>query len=274
MTTFETLHVDIATNGVATVTISNGKANAMSQQFFRDIHACFTDLGSNVAVRVILLQAKGKYFTVGLDLKESTNTASSDGEHRDVARKALQQRQNILWLQSTFTALENCPQPIIMAIHGACIGGGIDLSCCCDIRLASEQAWFCIKEVDVGLCADLGTLQRLPKVMGNQSAVRELAYTARRFEAKEALELGLVSRVYKSQEELVERARELAEEIASKSPVAVVGTKVNLNYARDHSVRESLEYQATWSSSALLSEDLPKSFFASLNKEKAVYSKL
>jgi delta(3,5)-delta(2,4)-dienoyl-CoA isomerase len=274
MTTFETLHVDIATNGVATVTISNGKANAMSTQFFHDIGNCFTGLSTNNDVRVVVLQANGKYFTVGLDLKDATTANSFGNEHRDVARKVLQQRKHVLFLQSTFTALENCPQPIIMAVHGACIGGGIDLSCCCDIRLACEQAWFCIKEVDVGLCADLGTLQRLPKVMGNGSALRELAYTARRFEAREALELGLVSRVYENPVELRKNARMLADEIASKSPVAVYGTKVNLNFSRDHSVGESLEYQATWSSSALQSEDLPKSFIASLNKERAEYSKL
>jgi Delta3,5-Delta2,4-dienoyl-CoA isomerase len=154
------------------------------------------------------------------------------------------------------------------------VGGGIDLLCCCDIRLAQEEAWFTIKEVDVGLAADLGTLQRLPKIVGNDSIVRELAYTARRFGAQEAKEIGFLSSVLPDRDALYEAAHAMASVIAAKSPVAVVGTKVNLNYARDHGVAEALAYQAAWNGATLQTEDLPKSFMASLKKETPKYSKL
>ena len=271
---FTTLHVSTcASSGVATVTLAHGKGNAMSAHFFDECRLCFQLLARDTEVRAILLLADGKYFTVGLDLKEAaSNDNLSDTD--DVARRYMRQRQHLLRLQDAFSALELCPQPIIAAVHGACVGGGIDLLCCCDIRLASEQAWFTIKEVDVGLAADLGTLQRLPKVVGNDSKVRELAYTARRFGALEAKEIGFLGDVLPDREALYAAAREMAELIAAKSPVAVVGTKANLNYARDHGVAEGLAYQAAWSGAALQTEDLAKSFIASLNKEKATYSKL
>jgi len=245
-------------------------------QFFHDCLSCFTHLSQNNQVRCCILRADGKYFTVGLDLKDAANNKKTLTNSDDVARKAIRQRQHVSYLQSTFNIIESCPFPIIFAAHGAVIGGGIDLSCCCDIRLCSEEAWFCIKEVDVGLCADLGTLQRLPKIIGNMSTIKELAYTARPFSSKEAFRLGFVSRVYSTKEELYQSANTLAEEICQKSPVAIMGTKVNLNYAQmnGQSVKEALEYQSTWSASMLQSEDLPKSFVASLHKKKATYSKL
>jgi Delta3,5-Delta2,4-dienoyl-CoA isomerase len=256
---YDTLRVEVHDN-IATVYLSNGKGNAMSRTFFKEIDHCFRTLGSNTSVRVIILRADGKYFTVGLDLKDAAAGQEINGGEMDVARKSIRQRNHILELQDSFTTIENCPQPVIFATHGAVVGGGVDLSCCCDIRVASESAWFCIKEVDVGLAADLGTLQRIPKIVGNSSIVREWAYTARKFSAKEALKYGLISRVYDTHDELFQGVYDMAKEIASKSPVAIVGTKVNLNYARDHSVKESLEYQATWSSSMLQSEDLPKRY--------------
>lgn len=272
---FDTLKVSM--NGhVASVTIANARANAMNTTFFQDISQCFHRLAQDASVRCILLKASGKYFTVGLDLKDAEVASSLGGgeESRDTARKYMLQRNHVLELQETFSALERCPQPIVAAVHGACIGGGIDLLCCCDIRLAQENAWFSIKEVDVGLAADLGTLQRLPSIVGNDSKIRELAYTARRFDAQEAKEIGFLSEVLPDRDSLYERAAQLAAQIASKSPVAITGTKLNLNYARDHSVADSLVYQATWSGAALQTDDLVKSFMASLQKKKAVYSKL
>lgn len=274
---YTTLTVSSPTaTGVATVTLSNGRGNAMSQLFFVECRQCFTRIAQDSAIRAIVLVADGKYFTVGLDLKDAaaSNLGGGDSASRDVARKFLHQRQNLLGLQEAFTALERCPQPVIAAVHGACVGGGIDLLCCCDIRLAQEQAWFTIKEVDVGLAADLGTLQRLPKIVGNDSIVRELAYTARRFGAREAKDIGFLSSVLPDRDALYEAAHAMAAVIAAKSPVAIVGTKVNLNYARDHGVPEALSYQAAWNGATLQTEDLPKSFMASLKKETPTYSKL
>ncbi len=149
-------------------------------------------------------------------------------------------------MQESFTAIEKCPQPVIAAVHSACIGGGVDLLCACDIRYASKDSFFSIKEVDVGLAADVGTLQRMPKIVGNEGFVRELAYTARRFDAKEAFERGFITRVLECKDATLKAALETAEVIASKSPVAVVGTKRFLVHARDHTVQEGLEYAANW----------------------------
>merc|ERR1740130_1715818 len=192
----------------------------MSRQFFAEFQACFEALAKNTDVRCIVVVADGKYFTVGLDLKDAVS-GDPGTESTDVARKTIAQRRHILELQASFSAIEACPQPVIAAVHGACVGGGIDLSCACDIRLCSEQAWFTIKEVDIGLCADLGTLQRLPKIVGNASLVRELAYTARKFTGTEAVAMGFFSRCLPDETSLLAAAKELAEVISSKSPVAI-----------------------------------------------------
>jgi delta(3,5)-delta(2,4)-dienoyl-CoA isomerase len=203
----------------------------------------------------------GKHFTVGLDLKDSQFP-----EGDDAARLTLSNRKHVLDLQESFTAMERCPQPVILAVHGAAIGGGVDLSCAADIRLCSKQAWFCIKEVDVGLAADVGTLQRLHHVLGNASLARELCYTARRFPAEEALRAGFVSAVYDTREELLAKAREMAQVIASKSPVAVHGTKVHLNFSREHTLADSLEYMSTWNGAMLQASDVMVAMQAAFNK--------
>merc|ERR1711894_858417 len=180
----------------------------------------------------------------------------------------------IMKYQESFNILETCTKPVIAAVHSGCVGGGIDMITACDIRYCTSDAWFQVKEVDVGLAADVGTLQRLPKVVGNDSLVRELCYTARKMYAQEALQFGLVSRIFENKEDMVKSAIELATDISSKSPVAVQGTKVNLVYSRDHSVREGLEYVAQWNMSMLQSEDLIKAAMASMQKQKAKFSKL
>jgi delta(3,5)-delta(2,4)-dienoyl-CoA isomerase len=178
-------------------------------------------------------------------------------------------------MQDAFNAIEKIPQPVIAAIHGACIGGGIDLIAACDIRLASAETVFSIKEVDIGLAADLGTLQRLPRITGNESLLRELAFTGRNFTCAEGQLLGLFSRVLPSPSETLTAATALAVEIAKKSPVAVAGTKVNLLYSRDHaSVQDGLDYMTTWNMSALQSEDIGKAVQGAMMKETPTFSKL
>ena len=131
---------------------------------------------------------------------------------------------------------------MIACVHGFCVGGGVDLMTACDIRYCTQDAWYSVKEVDIGLAADIGTLQRFPKIVGNDSLVRELVYTARKFTSEEANRLGLVSKIVPDYEALIKAGLELAKEIASKSPVAVQGSKINLIYSRDHSVDESLKF--------------------------------
>jgi len=155
-------------------------------------------------------------------------------------------------------------KPVIAAIHGYCIGAGIDLSACCDIRYSSRDTTFSIKEVDMGLAADVGTLQILPKSIANHSLFRELVFTSRTFDTNEAQQIGLLSRVFDTREALLDAAIALASVIARKSPIAVQGSKINLNYARDHSTDDNFNFVSTWNSGMLLSEDILKSVMASV----------
>lgn len=171
--------------------------------------------------------------------------------HSDPGRKAFLLRDLVLGMQSAFTSIEECLQPVICCINGGCIGGGVDLVTACDIRYCTIDAYLSVKEVDLGLCADIGTLQRLPKIVSSHSDVKEWCLTGRKISSEEALSSGLVSRVFKNKEEMIQHALTTAKVIASKSPVAVVGTKFILNRTRDMSVKDGLEYVATWNSAML-----------------------
>eukprot|EP00998_Keelungia_sp_KM082_P007220 NODE_3426_length_896_cov_52.365410_g3404_i0.p1 GENE.NODE_3426_length_896_cov_52.365410_g3404_i0~~NODE_3426_length_896_cov_52.365410_g3404_i0.p1 ORF type:complete len:270 (+),score=71.86 NODE_3426_length_896_cov_52.365410_g3404_i0:113-811(+) len=230
------------------------------------------DLAADPECRVVVLSAAGRLFTAGLDLADAD--ISGGGEKVDPARRAMQLRQLILDWQAAITSIERCRKPVIAAVHGACIGGGIDLISACDVRLCTADAFFSIKEVDVGLAADVGTLQRFPKIIGNDSKARELAFTGRKFDAKEAAQMGMVSNVYANQEELMKQATAMADLIASKSPVAVQGTKVNMVFSRDHTVQEGLDYIAAWNMGMLQSEDVMKAAAASLMKQTPTFAKL
>lgn len=294
-TKLTTLTVTRPSPGVVNVALSRpAKRNAMNRAFWREFRELFVALAADSECRCILVSAQGDVFTAGLDLMDHMGTfgGSSDGSGsdgsgsggsggsgggggRDAARSGLALRTHVHSYQDTFTAIERCPQPVVVAVHGPCVGGGVDLATACDIRLCSEDAYFCVKEVDVGLAADVGTLQRLPKVVGNDSLVRELALTARKLQAAEALSCGLVSRVVAGGAAGVHAAGlELAKLIASKSPVAVVGTKRNLIFSRDHSVADGLEYVSTWNSNALQTEDVATAAQAFFTKSKATFSKL
>ncbi|KAM9226334.1 delta(3,5)-Delta(2,4)-dienoyl-CoA isomerase, mitochondrial-like [Dugong dugon] len=185
----------------------------------------------------------------------------------DVARKSWYLGNIITRYQETFSVIEKCPKPVITAIHGGCIGAGVDLITACDIRYCAQDAFFQVK-VDMGVASDVGTLQRLPRVIGGQSLVNELAFTARKLMADEALSSGLVSRVFPDKEALFDAAFSLAAEISSKSPVAVQGTKVNLLYARDHPVADSLDFVRNWNMSMLQTDDIMESVQAAMEKKE------
>ncbi|XP_003968835.2 delta(3,5)-Delta(2,4)-dienoyl-CoA isomerase, mitochondrial [Takifugu rubripes] len=252
------------------------KLNAMSRAFWREMVELFSELAGNPDCRVVVFSGAGKMFTAGIDLMDmASDVLQPVGE--DTARISWNLRKKIAEYQETFSVIERCPKPVVVAVHGACIGGGVDLITACDIRLCTQDAWFQVKEVDVGLAADVGTLQRLPKVIGSRSLVNELALTARKMFADEAASSGLVSRVFADKEAMMAGAMELAGEIAGRSPVGVQGTKVNLLYSRDHSVAEGLDYMASWNMSMLQTEDLMKSAQAALEKKSpktVAFSKL
>ncbi|XP_066196259.1 delta(3,5)-Delta(2,4)-dienoyl-CoA isomerase, mitochondrial [Sylvia atricapilla] len=241
------------------------KRNAMNLQCWRELRECFQELSQDPSCRVIVVSGAGSAFTAGIDLSDLASLVADLPE--DVARRAWGLRQRVLELQESFSAMERCPKPVIAAVHGPCIGAGVDLISACDIRFCSQEAAFQVKEVDMGLAADVGTLQRLPKIVGSQSLVNELAFTARIMRAPEALSCGLVSRVLPDKETLLEVALEVASAIAARSPVAVQGTKVNLLYSRDRPVTEGLQHMATWNMAMLQTEDIPKSVQAALDKK-------
>ncbi|XP_018598435.2 delta(3,5)-Delta(2,4)-dienoyl-CoA isomerase, mitochondrial [Scleropages formosus] len=242
------------------------KRNAMNRAFWSEMVECFSQIAVDAECRVVVVSGAGKIFTAGIDLMDmSSDFIQPVGD--DSARTSWNLRRLIAKYQETFSVIEKCPKPVVVAVHGACIGGGVDLITACDIRLCTQDAWFQVKEVDIGLAADVGTLQRLPSVIGSRSLVNELALTARKMYSDEAKTCGLVSRVFPDKEAMLAGALELAGEIAARSPVAVQGTKINLIYSRDHSVADSLDYMATWNMSMLQTQDVLKSAQAAIEKK-------
>ncbi|MFL6658202.1 MAG: crotonase/enoyl-CoA hydratase family protein [Massilia sp.] len=266
---FETLRVTLEEN-IATVRLNRpDKVNAMNLAMWHDIRSAFTWVDDTPEARVAILEGEGKSFTSGIDLKMMMGLGPQiqndcDGRMRESLRRV------ILDLQDTLTSLERCRKPVLAAIHGACIGGGIDLISCADMRYCASDAWFSIKEIDIGMVADVGTLQRLPRLIGDGMA-RELAYTGRSFDAAEARAMGLVNRVFDSREAMQEGVREIAHAIAAKSPLSIRGSKEMINYARDHTVADGLNYVATWNAAMLMSDDLQKAMMANMAKQPPVF---
>jgi enoyl-CoA hydratase len=266
---FDTLSVTLE-NHIATVRLNRPeKANAMNATMWQEIRKAFQWVDATPEARVAVLQGEGKLFTAGIDLQMMMAIGPQvqnecDGRTREALRRV------ILDMQDTLTSLERCRKPVLAAIHGGCVGGGIDLITCADMRYCSSDAYFTIKEIDIGMTADVGTLQRLPKLIGEGMA-RELAYTGRKFTAEEAREMRLVNRVYDSREALYAGVQEIAASIAAKSPLSIRGTKEMITYARDHSVADGLNYIATWNAAMLMSNDLQEAMMANMSKRAAVF---
>ncbi len=258
--------------GVAHVIMSRpGSLNIMDGAFWTETREIFEALSDNTEVRAVVLSSTGKHFTAGMDLKFLGGLASMPGT--DPGRQREQIRRLVLEFQDCFNAIERCRVPVLTAIHGACIGGGVDMICASDMRYCSADAYFTIQEIKVGMTADVGTLQRLPHLMPS-GLVRELAYTGRKLRAAEALSSGFVSRVFDDHESLVAGVLETAQEIAARSPLAVVGSKEMLNYTRDHSVADGLNYIATWNAAMVITEDLQEGMRAQAEKRPPSYGKL
>jgi len=265
----ETLAISLEDH-IATVRLNRPeKANAMNATMWQDLRKAFRWVDETPEARVAILQGEGRLFTAGIDLQMMMGLGPQiqnecDGRTREALRRL------ILELQDDLTSLERCRKPVLAAIHGACVGGGIDLITCADMRYCSSDAYFTIKEIDIGMTADVGTLQRLPKLIGEGMA-RELAYTARKLGAEEAREIHLVNRVFESREALYAGVREIAATIAAKSPLSVRGTKEMINYARDHTVADGLNYIATWNAAMLMSKDLSEAMMANGAKRAPVF---
>ena len=241
------------------------KVNAMNAVFWTEIIEIFQWIDETDAVRVVVLSGAGKHFSAGIDLMLLASVANEMG--KDVGRNARLLRRKILQMQASFNAVDQCSKPVLAAIQGYCLGGAIDLIAACDMRYAAEDAQFSIKEIDMGMAADVGTLQRLPRIIGD-GMLRELAYTGRMVAADEARTIGLVNRVYSDKQALLDGVMALAREIASKSPIAIAGTKQMISYMRDHRVDDGLDYVATWNAAMLQSNDLRVAMTAHMTKQK------
>ncbi|KAL2543396.1 delta-3 [Abeliophyllum distichum] len=248
------------------------RGNALSPDFFVEFPEALSSLDQNPKVAVIILAGAGPHFCSGIDL-QTLKSQSKGTVSNDSGRTGEKLRREIKVMQRSITAIEDCRKPVIAVVHGACVGGGVDIVTACDIRYCTESAFFCVKEVDLAIAADLGSLQRLPAIVGFGNAM-ELSLTARRFSGLEAKELGLVTKVFDSKEAMEDGVAAIAEGIASKSPLAVVGTKRVLIQSRDLTMDQGLDYIATWNSGVLLSEDLNEAISAQLQKRKPVFAKL
>jgi enoyl-CoA hydratase len=266
---YETLTITLD-NHIATVRLNRpDKANAMNATMWQEIRKAFQWVDATPEARVAVLQGEGKLFCAGIDLQMMMGLGAQIQNDCDArTREAL--RRVILDMQDTLTSLERCRKPVLAAIHGACVGGGIDLVTCADMRYCSADASFTIKEIDIGMTADVGTLQRLPKLVGD-GITRELAYTGRKCLADEAQRIGLVNRVFDSREALYAGVQEIAATIAAKSPLSIRGTKEMILYARDHTVADSLNYIATWNAAMLMSKDLTEAMTANMTKRAPVF---
>ena len=237
--TFEFFNVTFPAEYVAQVEIDRPKKlNAFTEQMFTNLGAIFNRLSHDPDVRVIILTGNGdRAFTAGLDVTAASESGGlTRGTDQDPSRRATLLRRHIQEIQDTVTAVEKCEKPVIAVLHGISYGLAIDMTTCCDIRICAKDTRFSVREVEIGLAADVGTLSRLPKSGVSMSFVKDVALTARDWSAQEALQVGYVSGVYETKKAALERALELGKLIASKSPVAVQGTKEVLNFSRDHTI--------------------------------------
>ena len=238
------------------------KLNAMDGEMFGAIGDTFRRIGRDPGVRAILLSGQGRHFTAGLDLDYASRQFPPAS---DAGRAAEARLRHIEWLQDAFNAVEQARVPVIAAIHGGCIGAGVDLASACDMRVASTDAFFQVAEVDVAITADLGTLQRLAFLIPH-GVLRELTYTGRRMAADEAARYGLVNGLAADREAAIEAGMSLARTVAAKSPLAVAGAKRSLNYSRGRTVEEGLRDVALWNAATLVSADLGEAVKARLTK--------
>ena len=275
---FKTIVVDVdRETRVGTLRLNRPrKSNALDPDMWREIPLALDWLDSDSDVRVVLLSGAGKNFCAGIDVSSPELLGQQLGETSDnstcAGRKAERMFRHVSRLQESFTAIERCRAPVVCAVQGACFGGGVDLAVACDIRICSVDSKFCVKEVDLAIIADIGTLQRLPKLIGHGRAL-ELGLTARVVGAEEAHAIGLVSAVSPNDALLIQATR-IATQLASKSPLAIQGTKLTSLHARDHSIEEGLKFVAHLNAARLQSLDLSEAMAAKFERRIPKYAKL
>ncbi len=274
--TYQCFDVSI-TDRIAHVVLNRPeKRNNMIRAFWDELPHIIQDIDSNARARVIVISSTGPHFTSGIDTSLFSDGSIAPGpEAQRAARLQHGARfyDHVQHMQRSFTAIEQCRIPVIAAIQGGCIGGGVDLITACDMRYATEDAFITIFETNIGMTADVGTFPRLVKLIP-EGIVRELAYTGRRMTAREALACGLVNRVFADQTTLLAEVMAIAREIASKAPLAVYGCKRMINYARDHSTADGLDYIGIWNASMLQKEEILEAMQANSEKRPGDFVEL
>ena len=261
-------------NNVAHIVLNRPQAfNAMPRAFWNELPAIVNDINDHAKARVIVLSSTGKHFTAGMDISVFTDGEGVSAGGGDQYTRAEAFRQFVLTLQNSFSCLDNVRMPVIAAIQGGCIGAGVDMTSACDIRYATQDAFFQIAEINIGMTADVGTFPRLCKLIP-EGWVRELAYSGRRLPAQRAKEIGLVNDIFPTQDAMLAHVLELAAEIATKAPVAVAGSKRMINYARDHSIADGLDYIATWQAGMFSPPHMMEAFAAKAQKRDPVFEDL
>jgi enoyl-CoA hydratase len=269
MHSYETLTVTI-TEGVARIDLNRpDKGNCLNAVMWRELGGAFGELSSAVQVRAIVLGGAGKHFSTGIDLGYLM-TIGQELNHLSEGRKQEAFRRIITELQASVNAIEACSKPVLAAIDGYCLGAGVDIAAACDMRYATATTRFSVKEVDLAIVADLGSLQRLPRIVGEGMA-RELAFTGRQFKGEAAREMGLVNGLFADRSQLDTGVMALARQLAQKSPLTLRGIKETMNYSRDHSVSEGMSYVANRNAAMLMSDDLAESVAAFMEKREPKY---
>lgn len=249
------------------------KRNSMIAAFWRELPEIVRDIDDNARARVIVISSTGPHFTAGLDLAVFDAIAGNADDPLTRRQAGLRFQETVRGMQEAFTCLERCRIPVLAAIQGGCIGGGVDLVTACDMRYATEDAFLTIHEINIGMTADVGTFPRIFKLMP-EGIARELAYTGRRMPATEAQAAGLVNRVYGEHDEMLEGVLAIAREIAAKPPLAIHGCKRMANHARDHSVAETLDYVGVWNASMLQHDEIREALQANAEKRPGEFADL
>jgi len=244
--------------------------NAFGFESAEEFVAALELLEEDSSARCVVLSGKGPHFTSGVDLKSFMTGFAEVQDVDDAARRAKIMQKLIGKFQLPFKNMHSFSKPIICVQHGLCFGLGMELAACSDIRYCSKDTQYAIREVLIGIAADVGSLQLMPKLVTNQSLLRELIYTGRDLSAEEALELGFVSRIFETKEAAIESATEMASLISRRSPVAVQGSKRNLKFSEDKPFQVGLEYNSTWNMSMIQSGDVAKAVEAILSKSDEV----